>query len=177
MFNTLKDMNLGWYKSICQTLADYDLPVEMENIKQRGPFEWKSMVKRAVEKRNKQRLLEECSSLNEQGQRTPKSKTAHIVEKIECANFERKPHPAIINLSKHETKTLLISRFGMLQCGKNFKGNMKPICDLCNCVDDEEHRLNVCPRYSHINYCNDENRIPFDTIFSDDPDSIESIMC
>ena len=117
----------------------------MECIEQRGPFEWKSMVKRAVEKRNKQRLLEECSSLNEQGERNPKSKTAHIVEKAECANFERKPHPATINLSEHETKTLVIARFGKLQCGKNFKGSMTPICDSCKCRDDEEHRVNMCP--------------------------------
>ena len=44
-----------------------------------------------------------------------------------------------MSLTKRETKMLIIARFGMLECGKNFKGTMNEICLNCNTRDTEEH--------------------------------------
>ena len=129
----------------------------------------------AIEKRNKSRLLEECHS-NSNGATTEKTKTAHIIENIRNQNYRREPLKILLHLTKHESKTLLIARFGMLQCGLNYKGTMNPICASCNSTDDEEHRLNVCPIYSHLNFCNDDDKIPFSNIFSENVDTVKLII-
>ena len=105
-----------------------------------------------------------------------KSKTAHIIDKIENPSYQRKPLDEILHLTKRETKTLIISRFRMLECGNNFKGTMKITCDTCGCVDDEEHQLNQCRRFVHTNYHNDVDKRKFDTIFSNNPDMLRLII-
>ena len=45
-----------------------------------------------------------------------------------------------------------------------------------NYVDDEEHRLNLCPKYSGINFLNDPEHISFDSVFSDDLESVKAII-
>ena len=90
-------------------------------------------MKKAIEKRNRDRLLEECHT-KENGTLVMKSKTAHIIDKIENPSYQRKPLNEIVQLTKQETKTLIISRFRMLECGKSFKGTMKEICDTCAVV-------------------------------------------
>ena len=62
----------------------------------------------------------------------------------------------------------MIARFRMLQCGNNYKGTMNHICDTCDCLDDEEHRLNWCSKFAHNNFRNNPDKIEFDTIYSDD---------
>ena len=64
----------------------------------------------------------------------------------------------------------------MLECGKNFEGTMKEICDTCGCVDDEEHRLNQCMRFVRTNDHDDVDKIKFDTIFSNNPDTLRLII-
>ena len=120
-------------------------------------------------------LIEECHKKTE-GVTTRKTKTAHIVEKIDHPSYTRKPQTELNNLSKQETKTLLIARFGMLECGKNYKGTMSEICSHCCCLDDEEHRLNVCPTYNHSNYSDSPDRIKFDRIYSDNIDDLKLII-
>ena len=81
--------------------------------------------------------------------------------------YLRQPQSELKHLSKQETKTLMIARFGMLECGSNYKGTMSIMCSNCCCIDDEEHRLNNCPKYDYVNYINSNNAVRFDTIFSD----------
>ena len=69
----------------------------------------------------------------------------------------------------------MIARYGMLECGKNFKGTMSEMCSKCNCLDDEEHRLNVCQEYSRMNHRDNPIVINFDAIFSDKIDTIKLI--
>ena len=56
----------------------------------------------------------------------------------------------------------------MLECGKNYKGTLRPDCDACNCIDDEDHRLNHCIKFRELNYYDDDNKIPFETVHSND---------
>ena len=70
----------------------------------------------------------------------------------------------------------MIARYAMLECGKNYKGTMSLMCSDCCSIDDEEHRLNNCPKYGNINYVNDDCAIRFDTIFSDKIDDLKLII-
>lgn len=65
-------------------------------------------------------------------------------------NLELRKNPAkeLMNCNKEETKTIIISRYGMLECGKNFKGTKNLECNESSAVDDESHRLNSCIKYS-----------------------------
>ena len=37
--------------------------------------------------------------------------------------YKREPSKVVMSLTKHETKALIIARFGMLECGRNYKGS------------------------------------------------------
>ena len=173
---TLESLNIGWYKGIQQTLTKYNLPSDFPEIKDKALNEWKNIVKKSIEDQNKTRLINECHKFTD-GIRTRKTKTAHIIDKIENPSYTRQPQEEFKHLSKQETKTLMIARFGMLECGKNFKGTMSKMCSVCcNIVDDEEHRLNICPKYNQHNYCENSDLVKFETIYSDNIDDIRLII-
>ena len=69
----------------------------------------------------------------------------------------------------------MTARYGMLECGKNFKGTLSESCSVCCCIDDEEHRLNVCPKYD-FNYRDHSVQIKFATIFSSNIDDLKLII-
>ena len=174
--DTLQTLNIGWYKGICQTLTKYNLPDDLPQIQRKTINEWRNMVKVSIEDHNKSRLLEDCHKLSN-GEMTEKTKTAHIVNKIKVPSYKHQPQEELKYLSKQETKAIIIARFGMLECGKNFKGTLNEMCSFCcNVIDDEEHRLNVCPKYDHLNYCNDAELVKFETIFSENIDDIKLII-
>ena len=55
----------------------------------------------------------------------------------------------------------------MLECGNNFKGTINQLCNRCNKIDDEDHRLNHCPLYKDINNCNGNKKTDFSLIYSE----------
>ena len=63
---------------------------------------------------------------------------------------------------------LIVSRFHMLECGKNFKGTLPEICPACNTTDDEQHRLNYCTRFRSTNLCDSSEKIHFDDVYETD---------
>ena len=45
---------------------------------------------------------------------------------------------------------------------------MNKTCETCNCIDDEEHRLNTCPKWEN-NDCNlRDDKVPFIKVYSND---------
>ena len=64
----------------------------------------------------------------------------------------------------------------MLHCGKNFKGTMSEVCDECQKIDDEDHRMNHCPKYHENNHYNHETNIDFKNIFSNDANVLRDIL-
>ena len=172
--NVLEKLNIGWYKGICQTLTKYNLPNDFSHIKHKTSNEWRHMVRKSIEDQNKIRLINECHKQSE-GKTIVKTKTAHIVDKLKDPAYIRQPTQELKHLSKQETKTIIIARFGMLECGTNFKGTLNEVCSTCCCLDNEEHRLNVCPKYN-FNFRNSSEQISFETIFSPDINRIRSIL-
>ena len=57
----------------------------------------------------------------------------------------------------------------MLVCGKNYRGSISHICPTCNTIDNEEHRLNQCTIFQSINFLVSDDKIPFQTVYSNDP--------
>ena len=128
-------------------------------------------VEEKIEIQNKKRLIEECYK-ETNGTRSRKTKTKHIVDEIEGEEYQRQPAKILTHLNKQQTKTLVIARFHMLECGSNFKGSQCEICQTCKVQDDENHRLNYCKKYRLINRFDIDEKFPFENIYSTDVETI-----
>ena len=171
----LDQLNIGWAKSIKEALNALDLPTSFSTIQASTRRQWKRIVECKIEIKNQERLLNECHK-KENDAIIRKTKTAHIVDKIKGTTYVREPIPELLLCNKHETKTLIIARFGMLECGKNFKGTMNEICNVCKVTDNENHRLNDCPSHKKVNLFNTENRVDFSDVFSADVNVLRPII-
>ena len=62
-----------------------------------------------------------------------------------------------------------MGRFGMLKCANNFSyGHGTKMCDKCNVVDNESHRINDCEKWADTNLANRSQKVTFDDIYLDD---------
>ena len=64
----------------------------------------------------------------------------------------------------------------MLECGANFKGSLPYVCQTCNKVDDENHRLNTCKKYRSMNMFDYAMKANFDDVFSTDLTVVKQII-
>ena len=110
------------------------------------------------------------------GQRIRKAKTSFIVDLISADTYIRGPTPEFQSLTKQETKTAIISRFRMLECGANFKNSRSVICTVCKTSDNEDHRLNHCVRFKSTNYCDQMEKVNFDDVYSTDINVLKSVI-
>ena len=175
MLLVLNELNVGWAKSIRETLNDLNLPIDFSTIKSMTRRQWMRKVDSMIEVKNRTRLINDCHK-TDNNQQIRKTKTAHIVNAIEGETYTRRPAPELFYFNKKETKTLIIARFGMLECGKNFKGTMKEHCSTCDEVDDENHRLNYCPRFRNVNLLDSQQRTEFTDIFSTDANIVRATI-
>ena len=53
---------------------------------------------------------------------------------------------------------------------------MQNLCPDCNCLDDENHRLNFCPKWSENNQVNTCDTISFESIYSNDENVLKTII-
>ena len=173
--NILDERKIGWAKSIRQTLQQLNLPTDFATIKLFRPKEWKKKVEEKIEVRNKERLIEECHKVTN-GTKTRKTKTKHIVDEIQKEEYKRQPANILTHLNKQQTKTLIIARFHMLECGNNFKGSLSEKCPVCNVLDNENHRLNHCKRYRQMNNFDSDEKILFEDIYSPDVSIVKRII-
>ena len=172
----LKETNIGWYANIHNILTEYKLPTEFAEIKNTTHNTWKYKVHKEIEKKNKIRLSEECHDIIDEGITKEKTKTASIIRKLAEAEYKRQIQPEILKTTKHEAKTILIARYGMLQCGKNYKGTLSELCNQCKSVDDEDHRLNYCIKWRNTNYYDVTEKINFDLIYSADIEVLRYVI-
>ena len=173
--STLQEKNIGWYVNIVNILQKYNLPTDFDTIAAFPLARWKNTVKMVIEEKNKERLKKDLYK-HENGIEIPKTKTKSIIDKIMEPGYTREPEKEILRLTKNETKTLIIARYGMLVCGNNFKGTMQPTCSDCNVIDNESHRLNDCKKWVGYNFHGTSETADFDTIYSSEIDTIRSIM-
>ena len=63
----------------------------------------------------------------------------------------------------------MMGHYGMLQCAANFSdGYGGKLCDKCGFNDDENHRINICPKWHNVNQRNEDGVTDYDQIYSDD---------
>ena len=56
--------------------------------------------------------------------------------------------PGLLSRGKLEARALIMGMFGMLECKKNYRyGSKRETCDVCDTVDDEDHRMNHCIKF------------------------------
>ena len=89
--------------------------------------------------------------------------------------YTGKPLPEVISSNKLQAKTLIIARSGMLECGKNFKATIPETCNKCLQLDNENHRMNECPNWEHLNYINSGNKVDFQDVYSSDPQKLSLV--
>ena len=171
----LKDMSIGWYNNIQEILSYHKLPTDFTTIKNMSHNEWKTKVQIAVDKKNKERLHEDCHETTN-GTTKGKTKTISIVKQLADKEYRRQPQPEILKTTKHEAKTIIIARYGMLQCGKNYKGTMNEICNECNAIDDENHRMNYYVKLKERNNYDKTEKVDFNIVFSEKIEELRYII-
>ena len=128
----------------------------------------------SIETKHKERLREQCyKKIN--GEEIVKTKTASIAYKVSKSDYMRQPQRAILRTSKRESRTIILARYGLLECGKNYKGTMSETCDHCMCEDNETHRLNFCPKWKHLNLFDCTEKVMFDDVYSDNLDDVRNV--
>ena len=65
-----------------------------------------------------------------------------------------------------------MSQNGMLECGKNMKGTISEKCQSCDILDDENHRLNYCPKWRNSS----NGDVDFNDIYSSDSRKLDRII-
>ena len=169
----LEEKNLGWYKNIKKTLEEYGLPTDFGTIKTIPRRTWIRNVGCLIEQMNKKRLSDDCHKTTD-GNTTPKTKTISIIEQIEDPYYQKGFQDELKQLFKHEFKTIIMARFRMLECGKNFKGTLQEMCNVCKCIDNENHRLNDCTKFRPT--MKSHPPVNFDDIYSNDLTKIRSVI-
>ena len=171
----LEELNIGWGKHIKDLLKDYNLPIEFNTVKNTHPREWRNKVVTAIEKKNQERLYEECHKKIDESV-IAKTKTKSLINKLTDASYKRQVSLEITNATKQETKTMISARFGMLECGQNFKGTLSLLCNQCNCIDNEEHRLNFCVKWRDVNLYDNVEKVDMNTIYSNDINELRPVI-
>ena len=64
----------------------------------------------------------------------------------------------------------------MLECGKNFRGSLKELCNECNIYDDENHRLNHCSKWKDTNLYNNDEKVDINLMYSNDINVLRQII-
>ena len=173
----LKEYNIGWARQANELLETWGLEREWSMI-QRKPFkEWKRQIDAAAEKRNIEKLKEECETKS-RGEKTLKKKTVFVLDTIDSSNFKLGPDPFILchNYILH-TRALIMGRFGMLKCASNYhNGFGTKICDECKVKDDEAHRINYCKKWQSINLYAVDDKIDYNDIYSGNTDKCFAVV-
>ena len=110
------------------------------------------------------------------GQKVRKTKTSHIVDHLLANSYTRKPISDIQNLTKQQTKTLIIARYKMLERGTNFRNSRSILCPVCKKTDNEDHRMNHCIRYKNNNFYDHAEKPNYNDIYSTNTNTLTHII-
>ena len=172
MFYCLTKDNIGWSKQVLKTLAEYGITESLDEIKQVSNTAWRAMVTAATEKRHKERLVDLC--LARGGEKT---KTRYLLEKLKLDGYTRNPDMQILKKSRYLCRVQIMSMYGMLCCGKNFKiGHGGEYCKQCKVVDDENHRINYCPQYKNKNLHGSSIKFDFKVVNTGEDETIDRVL-
>jgi hypothetical protein len=170
-FFQLEKMKTGWASHMKQLLEEYELNASWEDIGKKKEKQWKNEVTNAINKKQKERLLDSCFS-----KKGEKSKTKNLISILQDESYIVNPQEHILTRPKIIAKALIMGRFRMLNCAKNFKNLYKDVnCKKCKVMDDESHRINDCELWKDFNHCNNTEKIDFQLIENSDPETLSKI--
>ena len=168
VLQALDTENIGWAPMIREKLNEYSLEVNWENVRVKTLHTWKKEVKNACEEKNKELMLSECQK-RAGFETSVKTKSESIYRELQSETYLRTPVNEIMKLNKLKAKTIIMCRYGMLDCGSNFKTKYgTKMCKECNVIDNEDHRINFCSKYIHINRAKEDVKIDFCEVYSRD---------
>ena len=124
---------------------------------------------------NRRKLIESCTTSSSEGIKI-NTKTKHAHSQLTDTTYKREPLKEIIEGDRQWTKTLILTRHGMLECGANYKGTMQEKCNECNVVDNEHHRLNDCTKFAESNRANMQEKHDFRDVYSTDANTLKRIV-
>ena len=164
--------DLGWGAYILKILDECEISLTIEEIKHKKKSEWWHVVECATRRLNSKMILDSC-----RGKGKMRTKTLKISQALERdLDLHDYKHNELFTLPKKTVKLIIMARYGMLDCAKNFKNKYgSDLCKECNEVDDESHRINVCERWKHVNLCNGGYSIDFNAVYSEETGTIRQI--
>ena len=169
--------NIGWAKHIYEILEKWELEKDWEKIAEKTFNTWKNEVKSASEKRNIEKLNDECTTKS-RGATKIKTKTKTLESILNNPSYIRKPDNFITKYDRIlYTRTLIIARYGMLQCGANYErmhGGKN--CKECGILDNEDHRINFCEKWEKTNLFKNNSKVEFKRVYSGDTEECLEII-
>lgn len=99
-----------------------------------------------------------------------------MYHKLTTEVYTSKPLVELLTRNKQKTKTIILARHGMLECGANFKGTMIDICQQCNMYNDETHRPKTCLKWNDRNSVNRKVALDFNDLFSCDSNVLNDVI-
>ena len=111
MLHHLHEQNAGWAKTMIAKLHEYELEEDWDKIKKHTKKQWKDTVEKSINKKNKEKLISNCSTTTPQGIKV-NTKTRNIHNTLTTTEYKRKPLEEIISQTKQKTKTIIIARNG-----------------------------------------------------------------
>ena len=164
----IKDHNIGWARQILGILETWGLEEDWNSIKQKTYNTWKSEVHKAAEKKNRDKIREDCL-IKTRGEEKMKTKTKTIIPQLDASEFQRKPEYFMDENNKLIARAYIMGRYGMLQCASNFStGYGGKICSQCDMIDDENHRINFCKVWKGTNLADCNDKVAFEDLYSGD---------
>ena len=120
MLTHLQRENLGWAKNMNEKFTQHQLESDWEVTSRKTKGEWKRTVTGAVDKFSKEKLIKGCTTTIGGNVKFNK-KTTNVHKDLQSSTYTRQPLKEITNGNKQRTKTLILARHGMLECGRNYK--------------------------------------------------------
>jgi len=174
--NTVKEKNIGWAKNVCETLDAWNLERDWQKIAGFSGKEWGKMVKEAAELKNRERMKEDCYT-KIRGQEREKTKTRNLIQILDDSSYQRGPSEFIKLNNVLLARAMIMGRYGMLQCAANFeKSYGGKNCKECGVLDDENHRINDCKTFKDINLYNEDNKIDYNLIYSENSEQCLKVV-
>ena len=101
----------------------------------------------------------------------------HIAKLLQNDNYLQNHYQNVIfDLPRHSVRTIIMARYGMLDCANNYKGKYgTKICTTCNVIDNESHRINDCRKWKDINLFGKDLVVNFDAVYSEDLNTLKQI--
>ena len=160
----------GWGKYIVTTLHECGIELNLDEIRGKKKVEWRAIVDKATWQLNRKKILDSCK-----GKEKLKTKTLEVAKSLENDSTENSEN-VLFDLPRHCVKTIIMARYGMLDCANNYKGKYgTKLCATCKTIDDENHRINHCIRWKDVNLYGDKYEIDFNAVYTHDKDTLRQI--